>query len=382
VRVFVAVDVGDAVRREVSRVVTTLTGKLEAVKTPPKVVWGQAGRAARHDKVHRRSRARRSRTPARVARAADRSRAVRDYLARHRHVPIGEESAALWLGVTNGAAPLAEIEAEVSRRIAGVNAVELDARALLPHLTLGRVKMAGAGVDWPKILQDRRGQARGVGGRSRDVIPQRIVAAGAALYWSGQRSVDQSRRMIPAILIGYAVGSLPIGYLVAQRAGGVDLRRVGSGNVGAANVYRTAGLSKAIAVMIADVAKGAAAVLIAGGGSNAVAAGVAAVVGHIYPVWLQFRGGKGVATAGGVFAVLTPIPTIAAAAAFALVVARTRFVSLGSIVATIVLPIVEWMTPGRRAVDIGATIVAALVLFRHRGNAVRLLSRTERAIGT
>jgi len=188
--------------------------------------------------------------------------------------------------------------------------------------------------------------------------------------------------MIPAILIGYAVGSLPIGYLVAQRAGGVDLRRVGSGNVGAANVYRTAGLSKAIAVMIADVAKGAAAVLIAGGGSNAVAAGVAAVVGHIYPVWLQFRGGKGVATAGGVFAVLTPIPTIAAAAAFALVVARTRFVSLGSIVATIVLPIVEWMTPGRRAVDIGATIVAALVLFRHRGNAVRLLSRTERAIGT
>lgn len=186
--------------------------------------------------------------------------------------------------------------------------------------------------------------------------------------------------MIPAILIGYAVGSLPIGYLVAQRAGGVDLRRVGSGNVGAANVYRTAGLSKAIAVMIADVAKGAAAVLIAGGGSNAVAAGVAAVIGHIYPVWLQFRGGKGVATAGGVFAVLTPIPTIAAAAVFGVVVARTRFVSLGSIVATVVLPIVEWMTPGRRAVDIGATIVAALILFRHRGNAARLLSRTERAL--
>ena len=82
--------------------------------------------------------------------------------------------------------------------------------------------------------------------------------------------------MIPAILIGYAVGSLPIGYLVAQqRAGGIDLRRVGSGNVGATNVYRTAGLSTAIAVMLADMAKGAAAVLIAGGGANAVAAGVA-----------------------------------------------------------------------------------------------------------
>jgi len=126
--------------------------------------------------------------------------------------------------------------------------------------------------------------------------------------------------------------------------------------------------------------KGAVAVTIAGGGSHAVAAGVGAVIGHIYPVWLQFRGGKGVATAGGVFGVLSPLATVVAAAAFAVVVARTRFVSLGSIVATIVLPIVEWLTPGRRAVDIGATLVAALILFRHRGNAMRLLSRTERAI--
>jgi acyl phosphate:glycerol-3-phosphate acyltransferase len=189
--------------------------------------------------------------------------------------------------------------------------------------------------------------------------------------------------MIPAILIGYAVGSLPIGYLVAQqRAGGIDLRRVGSGNVGAANVYRTAGLATAIAVMLADMGKGAVAASIAGGGSTAVAAGVAAVVGHIYPVWLRFKGGKGVATASGAFAVLAPIPTLIAAVAFALVVARTRFVSLGSIVATLVLPIVEWLTPGRAAVDIGATIVAVLILFRHRGNVARLLSRTERALGT
>src|ERR1044072_497875 len=87
--------------------------------------------------------------------------------------------------------------------------------------------------------------------------------------------------MIPAIVIGYAVGSLPIGYLVAQSAGGVDLRRVGSGNVGAANVYRSTNLTMALAVMLADMAKGAGAVLLAGGGENAVAAGVAAVVGHI-----------------------------------------------------------------------------------------------------
>ena len=189
--------------------------------------------------------------------------------------------------------------------------------------------------------------------------------------------------MIPAILIGYALGSLPIGYLVAhKRAGGVDLRTVGSGNVGATNVYRTAGLPTALAVMGADMAKGAVAVWIAGSGPNAVAAGVAAVIGHIYPIWLRFKGGKGVATASGVFGVLTPIPTLIAAAAFVLIVARTRFVSLGSIVATIVLPIIEWMTPGRLAVDVGVTIVAVLILFRHRGNLTRLLSRTERALGT
>jgi glycerol-3-phosphate acyltransferase PlsY len=188
--------------------------------------------------------------------------------------------------------------------------------------------------------------------------------------------------LLPSILIGYLAGSLPIGYLVAQSAGGVDLRRVGSGNVGATNVYRSAGLPTAIAVMIADMGKGAGAVLLAGGGASAAAAGVAAVVGHVYPVWLGFRGGKGVATASGVFGVLSPLPTLVAAAAFAAVVARSRFVSLGSVVATIVLPIVEWLTPGRRSVDIGATVVAVLILFRHRGNIARLRSRTERALGT
>ena len=185
----------------------------------------------------------------------------------------------------------------------------------------------------------------------------------------------------PAILIGYAIGSLPIGYLVAQRAGGIDLRRAGSGNVGATNVYRTTGLTMAIAVMIADMAKGAAAVLLAGS-TDPVAAGVAAVAGHIYPIWLRFRGGKGVATACGVFAVLSPLPTLIAAAAFTLVVARTRFVSLGSIAATIVLPVVAWISPGWRAVDVGATVVALLILFRHRANIMRLRSRTEPALGT
>jgi acyl phosphate:glycerol-3-phosphate acyltransferase len=187
--------------------------------------------------------------------------------------------------------------------------------------------------------------------------------------------------LIPSILIGYAVGSLPIGFLATQRARGVDLRHAGSGNVGAANVYRTSGPGMAIAVMLADAGKGAAAVLLAGAGAPAVAAGVAAVIGHVYPIWLKCRGGKGVATASGAFSVLSPLPTAIAAAVFAIVVFRTRLVSLGSIVATMTLPLLEWLTPGPRAVDIGAAVVALLILFRHRGNMLRLWSRTERAIG-
>lgn len=186
--------------------------------------------------------------------------------------------------------------------------------------------------------------------------------------------------LLPAILIGYAIGSLPIGYLVSHRMRGVDLRQVGSGNVGAANVHRTSGLPMAIAVMLADAGKGAGAVLLGGGGVTGVAAGAAAVVGHIYPVWLGFRGGKGVATASGVFSVLSPVPTAIAAAAFAITVGRTRFVSLGSIVATTLLPFIEWLAPGLRAVDVGATMVSALILFRHRGNMVRLWTGTERAL--
>ncbi|MDP2390804.1 MAG: glycerol-3-phosphate acyltransferase, partial [Acidobacteriota bacterium] len=87
-------------------------------------------------------------------------------------------------------------------------------------------------------------------------------------------------------------------------------------------------------------------------------------------------------TASGVFGVLAPWPTAIAAAAFGLTVARTRFVSLGSIVAAVLLPVIEWSMPGLRAVDLGATIVAALIVFRHRGNVARLWSRTERALGT
>jgi len=144
--------------------------------------------------------------------------------------------------------------------------------------------------------------------------------------------------MLP-VLFGYLAGSVPFAFLLARRAG-IDVRVAGSGNVGAANVLRTTGTSRALMVMSLDVAKGAAAVLIAnlvaGGVGIAALTGAAAIVGHIYPVWLRFHGGKGVAVAAGVFSVLSPIATSIAAALFLVIVWLTRYVSLGSIAATLV----------------------------------------------
>ena len=187
--------------------------------------------------------------------------------------------------------------------------------------------------------------------------------------------------LVQAVVVGYLIGSLPIGYLVAQVARGVDLRRVGSGNVGATNVYRTAGRGVAVVVMMADIGKGATSVIVISPGASAVAAGVAAIVGHVYPVWLGFRGGKGVATASGVFAILAPMATLIAAVVFVATVWRTRLVSLASIIATLALPIAGWLSPGPRIVDVAATAIAALILFRHRGNMARLWTHTERALG-
>src|SRR5689334_6458478 len=143
------------------------------------------------------------------------------------------------------------------------------------------------------------------------------------------------------ILAGYLAGSVPFAFLLARRAG-IDVRFAGSGNVGATNVMRTTGTRRAIAVMALDVAKGALAVALAwrihAGVTLTALAAAAAVVGHIYPVWLRFHGGKGVAVAAGVFGVLAPIATAVAAGLFLVIAWLTRYVSLGSIAATLALP--------------------------------------------
>jgi glycerol-3-phosphate acyltransferase PlsY len=189
--------------------------------------------------------------------------------------------------------------------------------------------------------------------------------------------------MLP-VLLGYLAGSVPFAYLLARRVG-IDVRVAGSGNVGAANVLRTTGAWRGVIVMALDVAKGAGAVLIAyltaGGASVAAHTGAASIVGHIYPVWLRFHGGKGVAVAAGVFCVLTPAATGVAAALFLCTVWLTRYVSLGSIAATLALPPAAWLTGAPRGVVMAAAGSGALILFRHRANLRRLRAGTERRMG-
>ncbi len=189
--------------------------------------------------------------------------------------------------------------------------------------------------------------------------------------------------MLP-LLFGYLAGSVPFAYLLARRAG-IDVRVAGSGNVGAANVLRTTGAWRGVIVMALDVAKGAAAVfityLVAGGASLPAGSGAAAIVGHIYPVWLRFHGGKGVAVAAGVFCVLSPVATGVAAGLFLVTVWLTRYISLGSIAATIALPPIAWVSGAPRGVVVAAVGSGALILFRHRANLRRLRAGTERKMG-
>lgn len=190
--------------------------------------------------------------------------------------------------------------------------------------------------------------------------------------------------MLAWILFGYALGSVPFAFLLARRAG-VDVRVAGSGNVGAANVLRTTGAPLGVAVMALDISKGAASVWAAQAAAGTIdamaAAGAAAIVGHIYPVWLRFHGGKGVAVAAGVFSVLAPIAAAAAAGVFLTIVWLTRLVSLGSVAATVTLPPVAMISGAPPQVLAAAIGTGALILFRHRANLRRLVRGAERRMG-
>jgi len=193
-----------------------------------------------------------------------------------------------------------------------------------------------------------------------------------------------TEREIAAVVAGYLLGSVPFGLIVARLCGAPDLRAVGSGNIGATNVARAAGGAAGVLVGVLDAAKGAAGIavaerLAASAGALAVV-GVAAIAGHVFPVWLGFRGGKGVATACGVFLMLAPAATAVAIAAFALTVALTRYVSLGSLVAAVLLPPAAFFTRSGATTVAAACAAAIMILVSHRANVARLLAGTERRL--
>jgi glycerol-3-phosphate acyltransferase PlsY len=189
------------------------------------------------------------------------------------------------------------------------------------------------------------------------------------------------------VFLGYVLGSIPFGYLLVRARSGRDVRAIGSGNIGATNVARAAGLSTGVATLVLDLAKGLFAVWLAGQGSGGnirimMYAGLAAILGHVFPVWLKFSGGKGVATALGVFLMISWAAVAAAVAIFAIVVLFWRYVSLGSISAAAALPLLVYLlyAPGHApptAVTAGTLLSSVLIIVKHRKNIERLLSGTE-----
>ena len=195
---------------------------------------------------------------------------------------------------------------------------------------------------------------------------------------------------IAVILIPFAayfLGSIPFGLLLAKLFGGGDVRKAGSGNIGATNVARVVGPLAGILTLVLDTAKGAAAVWPSGRVTNESAkwmmiAGFMVLLGHCFPVWLKFKGGKGVATALGVFLALCPLAAVSALLLFLICVAYWRYVSLGSVAAAAAMPLLIYFlwAPHHAPpiiIDVGTLAIALLVIYKHDGNLQRLVEGTE-----
>ena len=195
-------------------------------------------------------------------------------------------------------------------------------------------------------------------------------------------------------LAAYLLGSIPFGFLVAK-AKGIDIRNVGSGNIGATNAMRVLGKPAGIFVLLMDALKGYAAVAWLSvavlkifnvtnidAETLRIIAGIFAVLGHNYTCWLKFKGGKGIATTAGVYLALAPWALLIALVVFILAVLITRYVSVGSIAAAIALPVTVWvMTPHNLLLGIVTTALGALAIYKHKGNIQRLMAGTENRLG-
>lgn len=201
------------------------------------------------------------------------------------------------------------------------------------------------------------------------------------------------RLWLPILAVAYLLGSIPFGYVLVRIFRKQDIRSTGSGNIGATNVVRSGAKGLGILTLVLDLLKAFAAVAIAlhfapgtpGFPSDlAVAAGIAAVLGHVFPIWLRFKGGKGVASALGVFLALAPLAALCALGVFLVVFAITRYVSLASILAAVMLPpfCMLWL-PDRSPVFVGGIIfLALLVIAKHHANIARLMQGKENRFGS
>jgi glycerol-3-phosphate acyltransferase PlsY len=190
--------------------------------------------------------------------------------------------------------------------------------------------------------------------------------------------------MIFALVIfaAYLIGAIPTGLLLTRLTGGGDIRQTGSGNIGATNVYRSGGRKLGVLTLIGDALKGALPVLLAitllgYDPIHASAVAVAAFLGHCFPVYLGFKGGKGVATALGVYLVLSPLAVLGAFLIFAGLVWKTRYISLGSISAAAAIPLLVWFTTGSLPLLLASLVISSIVILRHRANIQRLFQGTE-----
>jgi len=189
--------------------------------------------------------------------------------------------------------------------------------------------------------------------------------------------------LVFVVILAYFLGGIPFGYVFVRFAMGKDIRTLGSGNIGATNVHRSAGHKAGVVVLLLDIAKGFLAVwlaaLITHNSPEALAlAAVAVMVGHAFPILLRFRGGKAVACFIGAFLYIAPLALLAVLVVFVVVVAFSKFISLGSIAAAILFPIAVWqiMHPAP-PILIAAVLAALLIVLRHRGNIERLVAGTE-----
>jgi glycerol-3-phosphate acyltransferase PlsY len=200
---------------------------------------------------------------------------------------------------------------------------------------------------------------------------------------------------IVVVVVAYLLGSIPTGFLVAK-ARGIDIRAVGSGNIGATNVFRILGKTAGVFVLLADAAKGWLAVFVvaklvarwlypaAGPLARdwfAICAGVAVILGHNYTCWLYFKGGKGIATSAGVLVALVPWPLLIILSIWIVVFAFSRYVSLASISASVALPFAAWLVGESTNIILVTAALAALAIYKHKANIQRLLKGTENRIG-